>query len=90
MKDNVIDFKQAKVEYQVKVAIKKLRKVYNDIDISYYYISEGMVLKLSKSVYNKEILILYIELENMIPESIFKYYINRFIEAVYEKRELET
>ena len=90
MKDNVIDFKQAKVEYQVKVAIKKLRKVYNDIDISYYYIAEGMVLKLSKSVYNKEILILYIELENMIPESIFKYYINRFIEAVYQKRELET
>ena len=89
MSDKIIDFEEAKLKYEVAKVIKKFNKIYNDIDIYYYYLPDMFILGFVKTIYKKEVAITYEELKNINIDIIVKCHINRFIDQVYKKREQE-
>ena len=89
MSGKIINFKEVKLNYEVKKVINKLKKTYYDVEIDYYYLPEVMILLFYKDIYKRERAIPYFELEQIGVEQILKYYTNRFINEIYEKKEKE-
>lgn len=87
--DKIINFEEAKLKYEIARVVKRLNKIYNDIDIYYYFLPEVMMLGFVKTIYKREVAIQYIELKQINPEIIIKHYLDRFTKQVYEKRESE-
>ena len=85
----IIDFKDAKLNYDLQKTLKKLRKVYNDISITYYKLPQVIIFIFIKDNYKRELQLSYIELESYDIEQQLKFYLNKFNYEVYEKRENE-
>ena len=85
----IVNFKEAKLNYDLQKNLKKLRKIYNDIEINCYNLPEYIVFIFYKDVYKKMIRIPYIELESYNIEEFLKFHLNNFCYLIYKKREEE-
>ena len=85
----VIDFEEAKLRYKLDKIVRQLRKIYNDIEISYYFLPQQVGFKFVKNQYIRLLMIPYIELESYNIEQLLKFNLNNFCYEIYEKREKE-
>ncbi len=86
----IINFEDAKLKRDIDKTIKKLKKIYQDIEISYIFIPEYFLeLTFCKYKYIRRERICTIELGGYDLEQILKFHLNNFCYEVYEKIEKE-